>query len=131
MGRHSKKITLDQLGKELANIVRDYQEDLDVSLKQAAQRAGSKGAAALRGSSASVIGGRYARGWGYTTTERRLYFDLDIWQKQVPGLPHLLEFGHAMPQGGRSRAKPHVEPVNEMLQEQFVNIIREDIEALE
>lgn len=132
MGRHSKKITLDQLETELAKILEEYKNDLDMTLTDACVKAGNKAAAALRGSSYAVIGGRYSRGWGYTTVKKEPFRDtVYIWQKEAPGLPHLLEFGHAMPQGGRTQPKPHVEPVVKVIAEDFYQFVYDAIENME
>ena len=42
-------------------------------------------------------------------------------------LTHLLEFGHATANGGRTRAFPHWEPAEEQAATEFVNTLKEEL----
>lgn len=55
-------------------------------------------------------------------TEGRLYNDKNY------RLTHLLEKGHALKTGGRTRAFPHIKPVEQEMTENFEKLIREKIE---
>jgi hypothetical protein len=58
--------------------------------------------------------GRYGKGWKAKTTKTRTGAETVIYNGDVPGLAHLLEFGHPIVSGGRTvgqaRAFPHIEP---------------------
>lgn len=67
--------------------------------------------AAVRSIKAKAPGsGEYARGWKTKTEKTRTGVVTTVYQGDAPGLPHLLEFGHAKVNGGRTRAFPHIEP---------------------
>jgi hypothetical protein len=71
------------------------------------------GAAALRTASANTFGGsgRYAKGWTATTQRTRAGTSAVIHNASTPGLPHLLENGHANRDGGRTPGRPHIAPI--------------------
>lgn len=74
-----------------------------------AQKAAAK--AAIRTIKAKAPGdGEYARGWKQKTEKTRTGVVTTVYQGEKPGLPHLLEFGHAKVNGGRTRAFPHIAP---------------------
>ena len=51
---------------------------------------------------------KYQSSWtSKKTISRRGFTEVTIYSK-TPGLPHLLEKGHAMRNGGRTRAYPHI-----------------------
>ena len=56
---------------------------------------------------------RYAKGWKSTTTKTRTGAETVIYQGKLPGLPHLLEFGHPKVNGGRTKAIPHIQPAEQ------------------
>ena len=57
--------------------------------------------------------GKYAK--SFTVTKKQSGGDSKriIWNKKYYRLVHLLEFGHALWQGGRARAFPHLRPAYE------------------
>lgn len=116
---HSRKIKIEQLPEAIRSILKEYDKDLTITVDDVIRKTADKGAQALRGSSMSVIGGRYARGWGYTLEKGRLNSKATIWHKQAPGLPHLLEHGHAKTNGGRVPGRPHIAPVEETIERSF------------
>lgn len=116
-----KRIKLEQLGDEIAKIYKKYDEDLRQQEINIMRKVASAGAAAARDSASNVINARYGRGWGYKTEQDRFQIRGYIYHQQTPGLPHLLEHGHAMPQGGRSQAKPHISPIVSELERKFVD----------
>lgn len=61
--------------------------------------------------------GQYHKGWKTKTTQTRTGAETVIYQGDLPGLAHLLEFGHPIVSGGRTvgqaRAFPHIKPAEE------------------
>ena len=115
-----KKVTVDNLASEIEKIMKDYSDDVTKNLDIITKKVGQKGAQALRNDSkASFKGtGKYASGWTYRAQTNRLYTTVTIYNK-TPGLPHLLEHGHAVVAGGRIAGrydgKVHIEPVEKKL----------------
>ena len=108
----AKKIPIDQLQSELHKILEEYGEDVANGTREAVTKVAQKGAKAVRGNSAGLFGGsgKYAQGWTYQSEYRRLGSVATIYNK-TPGLPHLLENGHAKRGGGRVSGRTHIAPV--------------------
>lgn len=57
--------------------------------------------------------GKYASGWRQKTTSGALDVQAVVYNAKAPGLSHLLEHGHLLRNGKRSRAVTHIKPVEE------------------
>ena len=120
-----RRIKPEELPAVIDKIIKDYEDDLQDGVNDVVAKVAKRGAEALRSSSAAVINSRYAQGWKVQIEKRRLG-DIATIYHAVPGLPHLLEHGHAMPRGGRAPAKVHIAPVAETLETDFIK----DMEAM-
>lgn len=61
--------------------------------------------------------GAYARGWTVKRQkDRNGLLTITVHNKDHYQLTHLLEHGHALPQGGRAKAQPHIETVEQWAQ---------------
>lgn len=126
----AKKVTIDNLGATIQKILDDYAEDAEKTLEDAAKDAAKAGAKALQSSSKSQFGGsgKYAKGWTAKKEDVARHASLwVIWNQNAPGLPHLLENGHALRNGGRTAPRAHIAPVEAELVKDFENIIREKL----
>lgn len=112
------KVTPENLGDTINKILEDYAEDETKKMDDAVKAVAKAGAKALQNSSKGTFGGsgKYAKGWtAQKETVARYKTIYTIWNKNQPGLPHLLEYGHAKRKGGRTPGKTHIEPVTEKL----------------
>ena len=91
----SKRIKIDDLPKELTEIIKMYTQDIEEGLEKEKQKAARAGAKELRETSPVGRRGRYAKGW--TSTKRGTAYI--IRNKTDYQLTHLLEKGHALWQG--------------------------------
>lgn len=70
----------------------------------------------------------YADSWSvakiYKTNEK---FSFNIYNRKKPGLTHLLENGHQLRQGGRTKKYVHIKPVEEWCVEEFEKGVEEMI----
>ena len=118
---------IDKLASEIEKIVKDYTEDTTKTVKDLTKEFAKKGAKAVKASAAGAYGGgRYASGWTYTIEENRLGTMATI-HNRTPGLPHLLEKGHAKRGGGRVPGREHIAPVEEELVTEFVKAVEKGI----
>lgn len=116
----NKKVTLDTLGEELNKILDEYAGDIESNLDEITKKVGKKGALALKNESLAAFPDskkhkkRYGSTWTSRAEKQRLYTTVTIYNSQ-PGLPHLLEYGHASRNGGRVEGKAHISPIEEKL----------------
>lgn len=120
------RTTVDTLAADVMKILDDYEADVTKLTKEEAKKVGQKGVQSLR-SSSGVFGGtgKYASGWRSTVEENRFGAKATLHNARLPGLPHLLENGHAKRGGGRVHGTVHIEPVERELDRVFT----QDLEA--
>jgi len=124
----SKTSPIDKLNSEISKILSEYSSEVDSNLSDAVTKVCSKGAKALRNQSSLTFKGKdYSKSWTHTITKNRLYTEGTIYSK-MPGLPHLLEYGHAVVVGGRvcgqAKAHPHIAEVADQLVNEFEKEIK-------
>lgn len=122
MGR---KIPVDKLTQEVDKILSEYGGDVQGNLNTIVGQMSKKGAQTLRQQSKNTFGGtgKYAKGWTSTVETGRVSAQGTIYNKS-PGLPHLLENGHALRGGGRTPGRPHIKPVEEALVREFESKVK-------
>ena len=118
MGR---KVPVDRLTEEVEKILNDYGENVQQNLGEIVKQMSKKGAQTLRSQSKSTFNGtgKYAKGWTSRAETDRMSAQGTIYNKDVPGLPHLLEHGHANRGGGRTPGRVHIKTVEDALIKEF------------
>lgn len=112
----ARKVTIDTLDSEIKKILDQYGKDTSAHMAEITKEVGKKGALALKNESKATFNGdKYYKGWGYTVEPNRLYTKVIIHNKKLPGLPHLLEYGHAKTNGGRVKGRVHISKVEDEL----------------
>jgi len=106
----------DKLAQKIGEVLADYQAAVDADLKETVKELGRAGVAALKAESRSAFNGKvYPTGWTATDTGNRVNPIVTLHNAKLPGLPHLLEHGHAKRGGGRVQGREHIKPVEDML----------------
>lgn len=119
-----KKVTVANLASEIEAILKEYGDEVSENMVEITKRVGQKGAQALKNASLSTFPAsgkhkqRYGSAWTYKVEPARLYTKVIIHNRQ-PGLPHLLENGHASVNGGRVAGKVHIYPVEQKLIQEY------------
>lgn len=110
--------------EELKNYSDEIAEQVDLDVTAVGELAVQR----LKETSPKNIG-EYAKGWGVTVTNtKRGNKRVVVHNKKHYRLTHLLEKGHAKSGGvGRTRAQPHIEPVEEWAIDELPKRIAEDI----
>lgn len=109
---NSEKIPIDLLEASLKRILRQYGDEISEGTATAVKAVARNGARAVNRNAAGTFGGtgEYAKSWTYQVEESRNKSTATIHSKK-PGLPHLLENGHAKRGGGRVMGRVHIAPV--------------------
>ena len=100
--------------------LQEYAELATDDVKKAVKKAGTEVRKQIS-ETAPQKSGKYAKSWTVKTTkETSNALEVTIHSRNRYQLAHLLEFGHALRQGGRTRAFPHIAPAEERAAEMLV-----------
>jgi hypothetical protein len=116
------------LSKEIAKILDAYGKEVDDALKRASVTTADEIKETLRATSPKKTG-RYAKGWEVTSRAGPL--GGKIWIIHNPSryrLTHLLERGHALKGGGRTRAFPHIKKAENQAKRNLVRNLKRELE---
>ena len=124
----ARLITIDQFASSIHDILEKYGDEINENMDEAVKAVSRKGAQAVKSAASSTFNGnKYASGWTSKTETGRMSAQGTIYNRTVPGLPHLLENGHAMRGGGRVAGRPHIKPVEEKIIQEFEQEVRKSI----
>ena len=118
-----KRVTAETLADAVMEIMEEYRADVTASLRDVVHDVARKGAQAIRNDAnqkfkdVKLPRGRYSTGWTVADADGRLDARSYIYNSKYPGLPHLLEYGHLNRDGSRTPGRPHIEPVEEQLEQ--------------
>lgn len=117
---------LDQINK----ILTEYTDEIQEGIIQDATEVAQEGTARLKAENSTyqVRTGKYNRGWRNQVKVGDRYVHATISNKEYQ-LTHLLEYGHATRNGGRTRAFPHIKPVEEFCKKEFEDRVKETIKG--
>lgn len=107
----------------LRNVVNEYLAECGDQATEAIEEA-SKATAKevvkeLRKGGGYNGGEKFNKGWTSKTEASRLGSSTTVYNSTQPGLAHLLEFGHAKRNGGRTRAFNFIAPVSDSVEKKF------------
>ena len=119
------KSTVETLAADVAAIFNEYEEDVQNMTKDAVKQIGLRGKQALKSASGVFNGTKYAGGWSLKVEMLSRAFPVaTLYNGKLPGLPHLLEKGHAQRGGGRVSGTVHIQPVEDELNKAFEQELR-------
>ena len=114
------RVTLESLPDAIAKVLEDYSEDTIRATHEVVKKVAADGAKAINSSASGAVGGKkYKRSWKARSENSRIGASAVIYS-QMPGLPHLLEHGHANRDGGRTAGRVHIAPVADTINESLV-----------
>lgn len=111
---------------DIQKILKQYEQETVQDVKKVTKKLANRGAKELRDKSGIFNGGNYASGWT-SKVEEGVMSCVGIIYNKTPGLPHLLENGHALRNGGRMSGRTHIAPVEEQLVKDFEQAVRDCI----
>ena len=114
------RASADRFAADVQKILSEYAGSVKENLDEVTKAVAKKGAQAVRRAAAGAVGGsgKYARGWTSKVEVGRLGVSGVIYNK-TPGLPHLLEYGHANRGGGRTPGRPHIAPAEKQIVKEY------------
>lgn len=127
----SKKIKVESLEQELNTFLKSYKKAVDEDVVQVTDKVTKAAINELKTTSPRRKGTKnnpYWRGWASKLKKRSSNnYTKVIWNKTNYQLTHLLEFGHVTRNGGRAKAIPHIRPVEEKYNAEFVDLLKQTI----
>lgn len=123
-----ERVSVDGLADAVMKGLEEYAKLATDDMKKSVKDAG-KFCKEEVSANAPVRTGRYAKSWkSKVTGESSNALTVTVYSS-VPGLPHLLEHGHAKRGGGRVRAIPHIAPAEEAAEEKLIKDIEKALEG--
>ena len=123
-----KKVSINNLSKEISNILENYQDEIDDKVIDLTDNIIKDAKTELKEKSPVGQTGENAKGWTISTKEKGIHFySKVIWNKKHYRLTHLLEFGHATVDGDHTIAQPHIRPVEEKYKEKFIDELESEV----
>ena len=120
-------IKIDDLAKEVMRGLDEYADVTTEQVKKAVRKAGNTVRREIQ-ENAPKNTGDYAKSWAVKKVRESSHtLELVVHSKNRYQLTHLLEFGHCLRNGGRTRAVPHIAPAEEKGIEQLEKMIERDI----
>lgn len=102
-------VPIDQLAAEILKAVKEYTDDVAEAVEKKVDEVADLVLEEVK-RTAPKRTGKYSRGFRKTNRDEPGRTRRFIWNKKHYMLVHLLEFGHALRNGGRARAFPHLRP---------------------
>lgn len=112
------KTGINGLSDAINKILTEYADEVTDRMDEVVPQVAKAGVKALRQNSGVFNGTEYRGSWKTKIERGRLQTTATIYSAK-PGLPHLLEFGHANRGGGRTAGHVHIEPVEKQIIEDF------------
>lgn len=124
-------ISVDDMGNAIAEMLSEYQVEVTKKIDESSKAVANQGAKKLKETSPKTSkGGNYAKSWKAEKTSGKNVGEdpaYTIYNKNHYRLTHLLEHGHATPNGGRTRAIKHIQPVEQAVIKDYENAVEEAI----
>ena len=122
------RVNVDGLADAVIKGLAEYAELSTDGMKASVKKASKKCKEDIS-SGAPKRTGRYAKSWKTKVTgESSSALTVTVYSS-VPGLPHLLEHGHAKRGGGRVSGRPHIAPAEESAEKMLEAEIKKALEG--
>ncbi len=115
----SKTIKVDDLSKQILKALESYSDDISEVVEEVSNKIGKEAVNEIQQTSPKKRGS-YAKGWKLKKDKLgKGRYSVKIYNKTDYQLTHLIEFGHATRNGKRTKAIPHIRPVEKKYSEKY------------
>lgn len=116
----ARRVTLENLPDAIQEILDEYEDQTIRNSHMIVKKVAQAGARAINNAAGATFDGKkYRSSWAVQSQNTRLDASATIYSR-IPGLPHLLEHGHAGRNGGRgAKGRPHIKPVADKIEKDF------------
>ena len=122
-------IKVDDLVEAVRGELEDYAGEVTGEVKEAVKEVAKATVKEVKARS-PVDSGNYRKGWGQVkVSESEGSIVIAIRNKKYYWLTHLLENGHALKSGGRTRAFPHIKPAEEFAARELEKKVKVKVEG--
>lgn len=126
----NQKVDISNMASIISGYLDEYGLQVKDTLQEASKKTGQQVAKELRkggGYNTHQTGEKFNKGWKATEEKSRLGISTVVHNTTVPGLAHLLEFGHAKRNGGRTRAFNFIAPVSDKVENLFTEAFEKEM----
>lgn len=122
-------VSVERMADEIAKMLTEYEAAIVKNTDACGKAVANAAAKKLRQTSPKRTG-KYAKSWGVTREDSSFGENAKyiIHNKKHYRVAHLLEHGHVMANGKRTKAIPHIKPVEEQVIREYEKKVREAIE---
>ena len=109
---------------QVTKLLEEYNREVSDAMKEVLPDVAKEAANMVK--TASPGTGKYAGGWRAKVKQSGFEgVEAVVYNSKTPGLPHLLENGHAKRGGGRTAAIPHIKPAEEWVKTEAARRLEE------
>lgn len=112
--------------ENIKKILEDYTEEVTKGVEENAILLGEEAVKTLKASGPKNTG-KYRKGWRAKVLKDKGHINVIVHNAKYYRLTHLLEYGHAKRNGGRTRGYAHIVPVEKLVKEKFITKVEECI----
>ncbi len=121
----TERVRIDQMANAIMEGLQEYADFSSDELKDAVKKAGDEAKKDIEAGAPSKSG-KYKKSWAVKVTrETSNSMEITVHSRNRYQLAHLLEFGHAKRNGGRTKAIPHIAPA----EQKAVEKLEKEVEA--
>jgi len=129
----SRDIEVDELASAIAQELNAYSEEVTEKVKEVVDKVANEVMQEIKSHvTFKQISGDYVKAFRIKTIENTKYNKTKVWHVAKPfyRLTHLLEKGHALRNGNRSKAFPHIKFGDALAQKRLIELTKGAIENI-
>ena len=122
----NETVDISSFSKEMKKFLEDYGEDVQRVADEEVVEISKEAVKKLKQTSPKrdKNSSGYSKGWKMKKKETRFGVETTVYNSTHGWLVHLLENGHANRAGGRTKAEPHVKPVQDWIDKTLIQRIK-------